>query len=120
MWYNSKHDPVPCVEVLVSMSILEEIQEKIALNVFEFSEHAMTQCLLRGIVVSEIREAIGVGEVIEDYPDDKYGPSVLILGWTSAQRPLHMHCSYPSRPRIKIITVYEPHPHRWIDYKVRR
>jgi hypothetical protein len=102
------------------MHIIKGIQEKIVLNAFEFSEHAMTQCLIRGIEIPEIRQAISVGEVIEDYPDDKYGPRVLILGWTFAQRPLHIQCSYPSRPRIKIITVYEPYPHRWIDYKIRR
>jgi hypothetical protein len=34
------------------------------------------------ISVQEIREAIAVGEVIEDYPNDKYGPSCLILGFT--------------------------------------
>ena len=50
------------------------------------------------------------GEVIEDYPHDKYGPSCLVLGFTLSQRPLHIHCSYPMRPIIKIITLYEPDP----------
>jgi len=31
--------------------------------------------------VQEIREMIADGQVIEDYHDDKYGPSCLIFGW---------------------------------------
>lgn len=41
------------------------------------------------------REAVAHGNIIEDYPDDKYGPSCLILGFTLAGRPLHSQCSYP-------------------------
>jgi len=76
--------------------------------------------LLRLIHVSEVREAVRIGEVIEDYPDDKYGPSCLILGFTEAGRPLHIHCSYPARPVIKVITVYEPDPGEWVNNRERR
>jgi hypothetical protein len=67
---------------------------------------------------SDIREAINDGEIIEDYPDDKYGPSCLILGYTQAGRALHIQCSYPSRPLVKFITLYEPDKNLWIDFKV--
>jgi hypothetical protein len=70
--------------------------------------------------VQELREAIANGEIIEDYPDDKYGPSCLIVGFTLAARALHVQCSYPSRPLVKIITLYQPNPELWIDFKVRR
>jgi hypothetical protein len=53
-------------------------------------------------------------------PTDKYGPSCLVFGVTLTHRPLHIQCSYPSRPLVKIITVYEPDPQRWVDFKVRR
>lgn len=101
-------------------SILQEIQVKVANNQFEFSEHALTQSILRTIQVQEVREALATAEIIEDYPSDKYGPSLLLLGFTSQQRPLHIQCSYPSRPLVKIITLYEPDPGRWIDYRTRR
>jgi hypothetical protein len=58
--------------------------------------------------------------IIEDYPDDKYGPSCLVFGVTEAGRPLHIQCSYPARPLVKIITTYEPDKDLWIDYKIRR
>ena len=100
--------------------ILSGIQDKVGDGVFEFSQHATDQTIVRGIRVQEIREAVAAGELIEDYADDKYGPSCLILGFTASGRPLHIHCSYPSRPVIKLITIYEPDPSRWIDSRKRR
>ncbi len=102
------------------MSLIDEIRKKIADSRFELSKHAADQTLLRDIRIQEIREAIADGETIEDYPNDKYGPSCLILGFTRTRRPLHVQCSYPSRDLIKIITLYEPDPEIWIDFKVRR
>ena len=55
---------------------------------------------------------------IENYPEDKYGPSCLISGKTNAGRPLHIHVSMPLN--VKIITVYEPDPEKWIDNRTRR
>ncbi|MDX1520941.1 MAG: DUF4258 domain-containing protein [Anaerolineae bacterium] len=99
--------------------MIKEIRVKIARNLFEFSEHAVNQSIHRHISVQEVYEAISNGETIEDYPDDKYGPSCLVLGFTKSQRPLHIQCTYPSRPLVKIITLYEPDPDKWIDFKVR-
>lgn len=102
-------------------TLVEEIRGKIASDQFEFSKHAVDQSIMRSIRVQEIKEAIATGQVIEDYPDDKYGPSCLISGLTQANRPIHLQCSYPSRPFIKIITVYEPDSKRWSnDFTIRR
>jgi len=102
------------------MTVLEEVRTKIRNNQFEFSEHAVDQSIIRHISVQEMREDIAKGEVIEEYPNDKYGPSCLILGFTLAGHPLHIHCSYPSRALVKIITLYRPNPQRWIDFRIRR
>jgi hypothetical protein len=102
------------------MQLIDEIRAKFDQSAFEFSKHSTDQTILRDIFLSEIREAISVGEVIEDYPDDKYGPSCLILGFTQKKRPLHIQCSYPSRPLIKVITLYEPDPEEWLDYRIRK
>ena len=103
------------------MDMLEEIQTKILGRQYEFSKHAVDQSIVRDISVAEMEEAIsGRIEVVEDYPDDKYGPSCLILGFTKAGRPLHLQCSYPSRPLIKVITLYEPDPDLWVDLRIRK
>lgn len=102
------------------MTLIEAIREKVLASAFEFSQHAVDQTILRRISVQEIREAIGTGKVIEDYPEDKYGPSCLVLGFTTNGKAIHVQCSYPSRPLVKIITVYEPDPNEWIGYEQRR
>jgi hypothetical protein len=103
------------------MGMLEEIRIKISQRQYEFSKHAVDQSIIRDISVAEVEEAIsGRSAVVEDYPKDKYGPSCLILGFTKAGRPLHIQCSYPSRPLIKIITLYEPDPDLWFDFKIRK
>ena len=96
------------------MSTLDEIQAKMERRQYEFSKHAVDQSIIRDISVAEVEEAVlGRSEIIEDYPDDKYGPSCLILGFTKAGRPLHLQYSYSSRKIIKIITLYEPNPNFW-------
>jgi len=102
-----------------AMEILNEIRAKIQQGQFELSRHAVDRMLLRNILMPEIQQVIANGEMIEDYPNDKYGPSCLVLGLTLTQRPLHIQCSYPSRPLIKIITIYEPNPEKWVDFKKR-
>ncbi len=100
--------------------MIEALRAKLVNDLFEFSPHAVDQSISRQISVREVREAMINGEFIEDYPNDKYGPSCLILGWTTKKRPLHIQCSYPTRPLLKIITLYEPDPTRWLNYQHRR
>lgn len=102
------------------MALMTDIQRKIAQGLFEFTQHATDQSLVRRITVHEVREVIASGEVIEDYPNDKYGPSCLIYGETGKRRPIHVQCSYPSRPLIAIITVYQPDPLLWLNFRIRR
>jgi hypothetical protein len=100
--------------------LIIQIRAKIEQDKFEFSKHALDQSILRGISLQEIREAIQQGFMVEDYPHDKYGPSCLVFGLTALSRPLHIQCSYPSRPLVKIITVYQPNPREWIAHQIRR
>ncbi len=103
------------------MALLEDLRDKIAARQYEYSRHAVDQAILRAISVSELEEAISnQSEVIEDYPEDKYGPSCLILGFTRGNRPLHVQCSYPTRPLVKIVTVYEPDPYLWTNHRIRK
>jgi len=103
------------------MALMDDIRSKVVSEQFEFSKHAADQAIRRGIRVQEVRDAIAAGQVIEDYPNDKYGPSCLVLGFTQAGRPLHVQCSHPSRPLVKIVTLYDPDPNLWSqDFTTRR
>ncbi len=103
------------------MALLDEIRDRIKRRQYEFSKHAVDQAIVRDVSVAELEEAISKrSEMIEDYPGDKYGPSCLILGFTNTGRPLHVQCSYPARPLVKIVTVYEPDPEFWLDFRIRK
>lgn len=71
------------------MKTLTQIQRQLVAGQFEFSRHAFHRAVERNIGEQEIREAGANAEVIENYPDDKYSPSALLLGFTAAGRPLH-------------------------------
>lgn len=94
------------------------IRVKIGIGEYRFSDHAVKRMIKRSIDRLEIEEAVLSGEIIEEYPDDKYSPSCLIYGKTGAGRNLHIQISLP--PTVVIITAYEPDETEWIDYRVRR
>ncbi|MCL4394924.1 MAG: DUF4258 domain-containing protein [Chloroflexi bacterium] len=100
--------------------MIEQIREKIAQDQFEYTRHAVDQSILRHITVEELRQAISGGEIVEDYPDDKYGPRCLVFGITSSGKPLHIQCSYPSRRLVKIVTAYVPDPNQWTEFRFGR
>lgn len=101
-------------------ALITEIRRKFAEDQFEFSKHAVDQSILRQIRLQEIRAVIANGQIIENYPQDKYGPSCLILGLTEASRPIHIQCSYPTQSLIKIITMYEPDLNKWNENFTQR
>ena len=69
----------------------------------------------------EVYQAICSGEMLEEYPDDTPYPSMLIFGKTKENRPLHVVCAYNQLEEVVIIvTVYEPNPQFWVDFKRRR
>jgi hypothetical protein len=102
------------------MKSLQEIQRQLQAGDFEFTRHAFKRAIERNISEGEIKEASETMEVIEDYPDDKYSPSCLLLGFTQENRALHIQVSRLESDVVKIITLYEADSIQWIDYRRRR
>lgn len=102
------------------MKTLSEIRRQLAAGEFEFSRHAFRRAIERNISEQEIRDAGTQSEIIENYPQDKYSPSALLLGFTAAGRPLHFQVSFGESDLTKIITIYEPDPKEWIENRKRR
>ena len=100
--------------------MIDQLRQKIALGQVEYSLHAVRQMVARNITPEEVTQSVLAGEVIEDYPDDKYGPSCLIFGRANSRRSLHVQCTQPSRPLVKVITAYEPDPAEWDETLKRR
>ena len=85
-----------------------------------FRIHALRQMFQRRISDSDIRELLGLGIIIEKYPDDVPYPSCLISGTVNG-RPLHVVMAYNNVDREAIvITAYEPDLDTWSDNNTRR
>ncbi len=102
------------------MKDLNEIQNQLFLGQFEYSRHAFKRVIERDISDLEIKEAGKNAQIIENYPNDKYSPSCLLLGFTSNGKPLHIQVSRAETNFVKIITLYIPDKRDWIDYSNRR
>ena len=85
-----------------------------------FRIHALRQMFQRRISDSDIRDLIGLGTIIEEYPDDVPYPSFLISRIVN-RRPLHGVMAYNNVDREAIvITAYEPDPDSWSENYSRR
>lgn len=102
------------------MKTLDDIRLQLSLGDFEFSRHAFHRAVERNISAQEIQESGIRAEIIEDYPDDKYSPSILLLGFTLLDRALHLQVSLAYGSLARIITVYEPSSLEWTDDRHRR
>nr|VFK20252.1 MAG: protein of unknown function (DUF4258) [Candidatus Kentron sp. LPFa] len=103
------------------MKPLSALRAQLAAGEFDLTRHALKRVVERNISGAEIQEAGGRAFIIEDYPSDKYGPTCLMLGFTVAGRALHIQVTrHAERPRMKIITLYEPDSAEWINFTERR
>jgi len=85
-----------------------------------FLPHAIKQMSRpdRIIATDEIKEAVLLGEVIEEYPEDRRGESYLI-SHTKKGRVIHVVCA-PKPEYLAIITAYLPATDQWSsDFKER-
>lgn len=98
---------------------IEAIKVAFADGDYLFTEHALRRSIERHISRGEIEQAVARAEMIEEYSEDKYGPSCLLYGESDAGRALHMVVSVPP-PTVKVVTVYEPDPAEWENGRTRR
>ena len=102
------------------MKTLIQLQHQLQTGSFEFTRHAFKRAVERNISDLKIIESGANVTIIEDYPDDKYSPSCLLLGLTVGGKVLHHQVSRMNSDLLKIITLYELNENEWIDYKTRR
>ena len=102
------------------MRTLAQVRSQLAAGEFDLSEHAFRRAVERDISEREIREAGAGAVIVEEYPEDKYGPTWLVLGFSESGRPLHIQVSVADSPQLRIVTLYEPDSAEWQDYSRRR
>ena len=100
--------------------IIEEYQAINRLDKIAVTKHARIRLEERGIHMDDIVMAIGNGEIIKEYVDDKPLPSCLILGKSMNDEPLHLVISRDEE-FIYLITAYFPDNKQWeADFKTRK
>lgn len=75
------------------MKTLDDIRRQLSVGEFEFSHHAFKRAVERNIRDVDIQQVGAGASIIEDYSENKYAPSSLLLGFTAANRPLHIQVS---------------------------
>lgn len=81
-------------------------------NKLQWTNHILVRLLQRNITISDVKEAIQSGKIIEKYPDDYPHPSCLILGITLNQQNLHIVCGI-DKDLLWLITAYKPSINEW-------
>ena len=75
--------------------MIETIRNCFELDKVLYSGHARHEMQIEefGIIKDqEVYEAVHNGIIIEEYPNDKPYPSILIFGETDSKRPIHSLC----------------------------
>jgi len=99
---------------------IESIQALFDGDAVNYRKHFTTRIEERNITKAEVAHAILSGEIIEQCPDDEPLPSVLILGYTKNNEPLHIAVGVDDYA-IWLITTYRPTLDIWeSDYKTRK
>lgn len=91
------------------------IQNLVRANDIRISEHGYDELAEDNMTVQDILDGLAGGTAIEDYPHYPKGPSVLVLQFDRAGRPIHTVWGIPkgfTKPAV-LVTAYRPDPMRW-------
>lgn len=101
---------------------LERIRGLVAAGRYTFSNHAYEELAADGILPREILAGVPAAVTVEDYPDAKRGPSVLVFWRQEDGKPLHavwgIHASDANK--AVLITAYRPKPTLWTPDYLKR
>ena len=89
---------------------------------YRITAHAEQEREADAIAISEIDEAFGLAgpDILEDYPEDPRGHSVLVLGYTRAGKPLHAVIGISRLDLVIFVTIYRPNPRSWDNWRRRK
>ena len=101
---------------------LRRVQTLVMSGQVEVSRHGFRELSADDILLSDVIAGVGAADVLEDYPAYGKGPSVLVLQFDSAGRPIHVVWGIPRGAVMPatLVTAYRPDPERWSDDFTRR
>ena len=104
-------------------TMLTTIQHLIDSGKVRISEHGYDELMNDGIFVGEIASGLKNAVLIEEYPDYKNGPCMLVLVRDNQNSPIHAVWGIPkgyAEPAV-LVPAYRPDPEIWeSDYVTRR
>jgi hypothetical protein len=101
-----------------NQEVVDRIRKQIASGDFRLTAHAQQEMVDESIWLDDLISALCAPELLENYPEDRRGPSCLVLGYSLGGRPIHVVCT-ANQPTLVVITVYEPSPPKWQDPRQR-
>jgi hypothetical protein len=104
-------------------STLEKIKAFVASSDVHISDHGYDELAADNIAVRDVVIGLDNAIVIEEYPDFRKGPCILVLESDRGGNPFHAVWGLPAgtlSPAV-LITAYRPDPSRWSkDFRSRK
>jgi hypothetical protein len=100
-------------------AVLAGIRSQAEQKNLRVTQHAQQEMIEEEIILDDVLQAIGSGEILENYPEHRRGACCLLCGYTDVREPLHVVCT-TAQPILILITVYKPKPPKWVTPTQRR
>jgi len=102
--------------------ILTIVQGLLKRGEYLVSRHGYRELAADDILLDEVLIGIGSAVVVEDYPDSRKEPSVLVLQRDRRGLPIHVMWGVPkiSGTPAVLVTPYRPTPERWSSDFMKR
>lgn len=98
---------------------IEKIKECIYNKKIYWTKHCLNRMNQRNILISDVKEAIDNGNIIEYYDEDYPYSSCLILGKSKSKKIIHIVCGI-NDDMVYMVTVYYPDKDKWKNNMKRR
>jgi hypothetical protein len=101
---------------------LLRVQALVARGEYIVSRHGFRELAADDILVGDVLAGVKAAVTVEDYPDSRKEPSVLVLQYDRKGHPIHIMWGVPGSagtPAI-LVTAYRPATGRWSEDFMKR